>query len=136
MNRKMTMKQSNKKLVYLAGPYTKGDQSINTTCQIRIMHDLFDDGVVMPYAPLLSHFAHFLRPTPWEVWMEHSYEMIRRCDAILRRAAIDDRVGYHQYESRGADLEEEFAEGIGIPVFFTKTELYEWVRSERKGGGQ
>lgn len=117
-----------KAMVYLAGPYTKGDQSINTTCQVRLMHELMDDGIVTPYAPLLSHFAHFLRPSPWEQWMDHSYAMIERSDAILRSPAWDERLGYYQDESKGADLEEEFAAKIGIPVFDTKTALYNWIK--------
>lgn len=112
-------------LVYMAGPYTQGDQATNVRCQIALFHELMDDGVVMPYAPLLSHFSQFIRLRSWEDWMEHSYVMLLASRALIRFPASDLSSGYLQWDSKGADLEEEFCRQQGIPAFRDKESLYQ-----------
>lgn len=119
-----------KPLVYLAGPYTKGDQAINTRAQLLIAHELMDDDTVTPYAPLISHFMHCLIPRKYGDWMEHSYAMLSVCDAVLRSSATCGRTGYFQHESHGADLEEAFCKEHSIPVFYLKDDLYDWAKKQ------
>lgn len=117
-----------KPLIYLAGPYTKGDQALNVRSQLRIMNMLMDDGRCVPYAPLLSHFSMFVQPRTWEDWMEHGYQIISRCDGLLRMAAADIPMCYSQFESKGSDLEERFAKSIGIPVFLSTGKLFDYLK--------
>lgn len=116
-----------KPLVYLAGPYTKGDPSINVHCQCRLFDTLLAQRIVIPIAPLWSHFQHGMFPRPYEDWLQHDLEVIARCDALLRQDAVHEGLGYSQSESSGADREMEFASANGVQVFQSVDDLYEWV---------
>jgi hypothetical protein len=51
-----------KPIVYIASAYTKGDPAVNVHFQCKIFDELLGDGVVWPYAPLVSHFQHTVFP--------------------------------------------------------------------------
>ena len=125
-----------KPVVYLMGPYTKGDPAINTHCQYRLFFQLLEDGLVTPYAPLTSHLLHLIRPTDYHEWIDHDLSMIQVCDAGLRQDAeyrVRD-LNYIQRESKGADLEEEEFRRLGKPHFKTITELYFWAQTDWEAG--
>ena len=111
--------------VYIASPYTKGDQAINVRFQMRMWELLLDLGVV-PIAPLWSHFQHLHAPRPYQDWIDYDNEIIPRCDACLRLDAEDFKVGYRQSESTGADAEVKLFESLGKPVFCSLDELVHW----------
>ncbi len=92
--------------VYIASPYSKGNQAEN----VRASMDAFDELAKMgfaPFSPLLSHFQHLVHPLPYDIWLSLDLEWLRVCDCVLRLPG----------ESGGADKEETEAKRIGIPVF-------------------
>lgn len=101
--------------VYIASPYTKGDQALNVRKSLEAAEQLRDAGF-LPFTPLLSHFWHVIFPHEYEYWMKMDLEWLAHCDALLRLPG----------ESTGADEEVNYALGIGIPVFFTIQDLVEW----------
>jgi len=97
-------------VVYIAGPYTRPDPVENTHRMIRIADALLDLGVV-PVVPHLTMFWHFLRPRPYEQWLEYDLHVMARCDAVLRVPGL----------SSGADGEVREAERSGQPVIHPKS---------------
>ena len=118
-----------KPLVYVASAYTKGDVAVNVRFQCEQFDDLVGDGIVTPLVPLWSHFQHTLFPRPYKDWVQYDNEIIPRCDALLRLDVIQTvgGQGYFQCESSGADAEVALAVSLGIPVFYSVGELYQWV---------
>ncbi len=125
-----------KPLVYIASPYTKGDVGINTRFQCQIWNDMMNDGRVLPYAPLWSHFQHTMFPRPYEDWIEYDNAIIPRMDALVRLSAEYMPLGYFEDKSSGADAEVELARSHGLPVFFTLHTLYLWVNAGCPRGAQ
>ena len=99
-------------LVYIASPYSIGNQAANVRRQIDAYRDLVQHGYV-PYAPLLSHFVDLVYPMAYSRWMQIDREIILRCDALLRLPG----------ESEGADKETAFAREHKIPVVESIEEL-------------
>lgn len=122
---------SSKPWVYIASPYTKGDQAINVRFQMQMWNLLLDIGVI-PIAPLWSHFQHLHHPRPYGDWTSYDDEIISRCDACLRLDAVDEKAGYRQAESSGADAEVRLFEMLRKPVFFAVGDVQRWLR-ERNG---
>jgi len=94
--------------VYIASPYSMGDQAENVRKQILAADHLMTLGHI-PFAPTLSHFQHMVRPRPYEDWMKCCLSWVEMCDIVLRLP------GY----SPGADREVAHAEKNGIPVVFS-----------------
>jgi len=107
--------------VYIASPYTKGDRLENVRRQVEVAHDLRKFGVV-PFVPLLSHYAHEIQPEPYDIWLSEDFEWIAACNALLRLPG----------ESKGADAEVTFAWRINIPVFYDVNELISWKEKHAK----
>lgn len=116
-----------KPLIYIASPYTKGDPCINAHFQCRIFDELLDDGKVLPFIPLWTHFVHSTTPRPYEDWIEYDKVLLSKMNGVLRLNAVNEKLNYHVSESSGADGEVKFAREIGLPVFFNRQELYLWV---------
>lgn len=116
-----------KPIVYIASPYTKGDQAINTHFQMRVFDDLMNDGVVWPVVPLWSHFQHATFPRHYQDWIDYDLALIERYDACLRLNAEFDELKYRVTESSGADGEVARFKAMGRPVFYNKKALYEWA---------
>lgn len=93
--------------IYVASPYSIGDQLANVKTSLLAANALIDMGHV-PFAPLLSHFWNEITPRSYEDWLKLDFEWIRRCDAVLRIPG----------ESHGADAEVRFAQELGLPVFY------------------
>lgn len=100
------------KRVYIASPYSIGDQATNVRRQMDCANELMNLGFV-PYAPLYSHFQHMMHPRPIEDWYKFDNEWVRACHYLLRLSG----------ESKGADDEEALARELGIPVFYSIGEL-------------
>lgn len=98
--------------VYIAGPYSKGDQAMNVREAIH-MADVLIERHYCPYVPHLTHFWHFLSPKPYEFWLEYDAAWVLQCDAVLRLPG----------ESSGADREVTLAGHADIPVAYDLDEL-------------
>ena len=93
----------NKKLIYIAGPYSVGDVGENMHSHLEAAHQVIAFGHV-PIVPVLSHYLHIHNPQPYEKWMELDLAMLDRCDGLWRLAG----------ESPGADREVAHARIKGI----------------------
>lgn len=102
--------------IYIASPYTKGDNFVNVQKQIEFGNKLIDRGYI-PVSPLLNsvHY-HAQYEREWKTWMEIDYNWILKCDAVFRLEG----------ESKGADLEVAFAKKNNIPVFIDLECLNMW----------
>ncbi len=85
----------------------------NIESAIEIGEQLHDRGWDY-YIPHLTAIQHYLicklRPAyepPYERWLAYDYNIIGRCDAVFRMGG----------DSLGADMEVEYAESIGVPVY-------------------
>ena len=117
-----------KPIVYIASPYTRGDQAVNTHFQCKVFHELMNDGIVWPFVPLWSHFQHAIFPRRHQDWIDYDLALLPRFDACLRLNAVLPEIGYLQKESSGADGEVAAFEAMRKPVFYSKEELYAWVQ--------
>lgn len=99
--------------VYIASPYTNGNQAENVRQQMVCFEYLVHNGYC-PFAPLLSHFQEILSPLPYRKWTELGLEWIRVCDCVLRLPG----------KSLGTDDECKFASSLKLPVFFSLTDLF------------
>lgn len=110
------------KLVYIASPYSAGDKKLNVQFQINVFAELMHRGYT-PIAPLLTHFVHQEFPADYLSWLALDFTLIQRCDALV---ALDAEVGtYVENHSPGRDVEVEFANGQGIPVYHSLEELFD-----------
>jgi hypothetical protein len=122
---------SNRPVVYIASPYTRGDVAMNTHFQCKIFDELLGEGKVIPVAPLWSHFQHTLFPRRYADWIDYDQSMLHLYDACLRLSADLPNLGYSQGESTGAEAEVSTFQRLGRPVFYSKVELYRWVDGRR-----
>lgn len=109
--------------VYIAGPMSKGDFMENIHNGLVIGRRLFMEG----FAPYVPHLDAYMFPisqaeTPerereiYEALLDWDFAWIKVSDALVRLE------GY----SEGADLEVQYAESLGIPVFYDDRALYNW----------
>ena len=101
-----------RKRVYVAGPYTKGDVAINVRTAIEAADTLLHWGY-LPHCPHLTHFWHLVCPRPYETWLDYDKAWLRLCDAVVRLPG----------DSQGADQEVALARELGIPVYGSLMEL-------------
>lgn len=104
-----------KKLIYVAGPYSKGDIARNIKQAIDVGDKLLELGYI-PLVPHLTHFWHIISPKPWDVWLEIDQAILPLCDCVLR---LDG-------ESEGADMEVELAQKLNKPVYYSLEQMSEW----------
>lgn len=84
-----------KPLVYVAGPYSKGDKQKNVANAMAMGEVILRKGG-LPYIPHLSHFWDTMYPKPYEWWLVYDKQiLIRACDCVVRLMG----------ESSGADDE-------------------------------
>ncbi len=105
------------KVIYIAGPYTKGDVAQNVRAAIDVADKLALHGL-LPYVPMLCHFWHLVHPHEVGFWYEMDLAWLKRCDAVLRLPG----------ESVGADAEVKRALEIGLPVYESVEQFLEDAR--------
>lgn len=105
--------------VYIASPYSTGDQAINVRRQIDAANELMNAGF-LPFTPLLTHFQHMVHPRSYEEWLDYDLEWLKVCNAVLR---LDG-------QSNGADIEVKTATKHQIPVFFSIDHLKEYFNDD------
>jgi len=93
------------KTCYIASPYT-GQEEIGVQRQILIADTLIEAGIA-PIAPLLFHYVHKQFPKDYDTWMEIDLALLKKCDLLYR----------FPQPSKGADIEELFANENGIKVY-------------------
>ena len=93
-------------ILYIAGPYTKGDVVMNVRKAISIASLARSRGW-LPFCPHLSHLWHMVDPHHYDYWMAMDLEWLELADALYRLVG----------ESPGADVEVAAAEARGIPVY-------------------
>jgi hypothetical protein len=106
---------------------------MNANFQCRVFDRLLREKIVLPVAPLWTHFQHLLFPRPYQDWIDYDQEMLKLYDCCLRLDAELPDLDYHQHESIGADNEVKAFERLGRPVFYSIETLYEWA-TKWKGG--
>lgn len=92
-------------IVYVAGPYTRGDVAQNVARAIEAAHEVIESGHA-PYVPHLSHFLHLHKQRDYETWMRIDLQLLSRCDCMIRLVG----------ESPGADREQQCAKELRIPL--------------------
>ena len=98
--------------VYIASPYSDGNRLINVMTSLQYAEDLVEWGLI-PFTPLLYHYWDELHEHDWEFWLNQCLYWVGKCDAVLRLPG----------ESKGADIEVEYAQHRGIPVFYDVGDL-------------
>lgn len=93
--------------VYVAGPISKGDVFENVAKGMKWGKKMLRDGLA-PYIPHLDAFMLMTDEVSWNAFLEWDAEWVAQAEALFRVAG----------ESKGADLEVELANSLGIPVFF------------------
>jgi hypothetical protein len=100
-----------KKLIYISGPYSKpeGEQEKNVRIAITIADDIQRETGLVPFIPHLCHYweQHSKSQRKWEDWMNMDFTYLDKCDCLFRIEG----------ESKGADLEVDYAKRMRIPVF-------------------
>ena len=94
-------------IIYIASPYTQGDQEANVRRQI-VAAELIRERGHLPFVPLLFHLWHGISPHPYDYWMAMDLEWLSYCDALVRLPG----------ESIGADAEVAEAKRLCLPVFY------------------
>ena len=98
-------------------------------------NDLMDTGLVIPYAPLWSHFQHLAHPRDYQDWVDYDLAIIDKMDACVRLNAVGFIAGgspvnykvYTQIDSSGADGEVARFKEQSKPVFYSVNDVVNWA---------
>jgi nucleoside 2-deoxyribosyltransferase len=93
-------------LIYIAAPYINGDCVENTHRAVKAWEKLTSAGYVA-HVPHINLLLHIINPRPASFWYEYDFEILKRCDAVVRLSG----------KSSGADAEVEYAMAHGMPVY-------------------
>lgn len=104
--------------IYIAAPYTKGDQSLNVRRAIIVAERIIAAGHI-PFVPLLYHLWRLMSPHEYGYWMTLDLSWIEACDALV----------WLDGESSGRDEEVAVAEELGKAVY-TEVELFTFLDSK------
>ena len=98
---------SDRKLIYVAGPYTSPDPVENTHRAARVAMAIYEHtDHLVPFLPHLSLLWHAICPRPPQFWYDIDLDQMAHCDAIVRLPGA----------STGADREMEVAAELGLEV--------------------
>ena len=109
-----------KPLIYIAAPYSTGDQVANAREAMRVGQLLWDTGLVVPFIPHLNVAWHLAFPHPVEYWYAYDLAFMPHCHALLR---------LHGESSGRPDAEVEAAVELGLRVFSADQidHLFRWA---------
>jgi hypothetical protein len=127
-------KETGRRMVYIAGPISKGDLAGNINRANEAFRTLAKAGFA-PLCPQWSCFSGGAQQTATggsvfafatatgngmshAEWLAVDLEFVRRADAVLRIPG----------ESTGADMETAEAQRLGIPVFNSVDEIIQWAQ--------
>jgi hypothetical protein len=91
--------------VYIAGPITLGDRTLNLRAAILAADEVLRAGH-LPFIPHLNDLWHLVCPHPAEDWYEWDNHWLSVCNVLVRLPG----------ESVGADNEVALAKSLGIMV--------------------
>lgn len=104
-----------KPFIYIAGAIQHGNPTRidNFTTPCKVFKYLLDRGIYsyVPHWSMLFDYLLDMGPESYEKWMELDFQIIRRCDGLLRLEG----------HSPGADREVALATELGLPVFFRES---------------
>ncbi len=104
-----------RKRIYISGPLTSsGNDWKNVDAAIVVTRELIEAGFA-PFCPHLSLHVDPIGEYPHDTWMQVDLPWVAVSDAMIRMPG----------ESKGADIEEDHAATIGVPVFGSVAELVE-----------
>jgi hypothetical protein len=111
------------KLAFVAGPYravTEWGVTSNVRRAELLALELWQLGlaVICPHKNT-EHFGGFAHD---DVWLNGALEMVRRCDLVVCTADWE--------KSEGARGEVELAKEVGLPVFYSISEVQAWLKSQ------
>ena len=109
--------------VYIAGPITLGDRTLNLRAAILAGDAVFKAGH-LPYIPHLNDIWHLVCPHPAEEWYKMDEPWLALCEVVVRLPG----------ESVGADRECFLARRLGIPVVSLEHFLERFGRREINEG--
>lgn len=92
--------------IYIAGPLSKGDRQVNVDNAVAVMARLIEAGHA-PFCPHLSYYMPGAFVFPHETWLAVDLPWVAVADAVLRLPG----------PSVGADMEEDEAMRLGIPIY-------------------
>jgi hypothetical protein len=95
-----------RKLLYVAGPYTRPDPVANTHAVCRVAMEIYERTEWCPVVPHLSLLWHAVTPRGERHWLDYDLHLMRRCDAVVRLPG----------ESPGADAEIVEAVRLGMRI--------------------
>jgi hypothetical protein len=95
--------------IYVAGPYSKGDQAQNVHEALKVGDYISSQGFHVKI-PHLTHFWHMMFSHPYEFWINYDLVELAECNALVRISG----------ESSGADGEVSHAEKLNLPIFIFK----------------
>jgi hypothetical protein len=113
------------KVIYVAGPYRAINEygvmrNIQSAGEVALAIWELGAAVICPH----KNTAFFGGALPDSMWLRGDLEILDRCDALFAM--------YGWTESEGAKAEVDFAQSIGMPVFFTYDDLHEWIKENQK----
>jgi hypothetical protein len=109
-----------KPMVYVAGPMT-GNILGCVRESLPVFLELREMGAV-PFMPQWSILPGMIEDIDYEVWLEHDFDIIRHCSAIVRLSG----------NSPGADRECKFATELGLRLFWWSDEqdiIQNWIKT-------
>jgi len=118
-----------KPYVYIASPYSKGDQALNVRSAMATFDFLLTKGSCIPVCPLWAHFQHLTFPHHYATWLSYSLSIAKLCDICLRVPVRYTELHYFQQDSPGADFEISHFEKHGKPVVYSLLELDSLLRT-------
>lgn len=97
----------NRKMLYIAGPYTHPDPVENTHRAARVGMAVYEHSDAwVPFVPHLSLLMHMVCPRCPDFWYEFDLHQMAHCDAIVRLPG----------HSTGADREMQVAAQLGLTI--------------------
>lgn len=84
--------------------------------------------VVFTPLRLYIHTFNIYKPRSYEDWIDFDLVWIEVCDCFLRIIPIIDG---KELLSKGADMEEEEAKKLGIPIFYSVKDLIEYYKNKK-----
>jgi len=104
--------------VYVAGPLSTGDKTINIRRAIDAADTLrWADPRIVPFVPHLNHLWHFAHMHDYEYWMDMDFAWLEKCDVMLRLSG----------KCPGCDREEAHMMLLEKPVFYNIGDLNLWI---------
>lgn len=106
------------KLIYVAGPLTQGNTIRNVRAAIAAGTAILEAGHAA-YVPHLSVVWDWVTPQDYETWMALDFEIIKRCDGLLRLPG----------RCPGCEREVALAGRLNLPVFPSLALCLEWCNA-------